>query len=444
MRLTEKLVGSFGREGKSFSTRCKLYCAGVLLIGIAIAAAAQSASVPLAQQPSIEAAGPASLTRSVDVKAIPGLIRNLTEGARVVRKTRVFQFGQVQVEPAVTPTLDPSTAEYDPSRNALLVSGNIGNQPAIEEIRFFREGETLYEAHDLYADAASEDDLFRGRAMPVLLEVADALLQGASELPQTRPLERALALSTMTVAAKPVLTSFGGVTNTTSAGITNGHVDMSCGKRWNGTMVINDSRGVYMWTLFGQNFGSAKGTVTLAGSSAPILSWTNTSIQIDPTVPWYWTPTASSVIAIATSTGQSASFGVDAVPSVQGRIYQQCTWYVAVARKYLGLSPSPSAYGGYQAITSSYVPRVGDQYQWSGRTSTGIALQHTAIVLGVQGPARQNDGNQVYTLSISQYNVGCDNNPSSYSTVFQVKNGSVVKYPQSSVGTLGVSTTFYR
>lgn len=166
------------------------------------------------------------------------------------------------------------------------------------------------------------------------------------------------------VVAQPTISAISGVSNLSVLGIYNGLVAMDCGKTWNGYRVVNDRTGTYPWKLSGQNFGSAVGTVTLGGQVVRITAWQPTSITIDPTLPWY-SGRLLTTLRVRTATGLVVSQGVSVVPAISSRIYGQCTHFVAYRRKQMGLQPSPTAFGGYSAITASYVPKRGDQYQWN-------------------------------------------------------------------------------
>lgn len=230
----------------------------------------------------------------------------------------------------------------------------------------------------------------------------------------------------------PQITGIAGVTNA-DAGITNGLADMPCGTLYNGYRVINNATGVYPWTLSGQNFGSAPGTVLLGGRAVKILSWQSNAITIDPTLPWAATPSQMS-LDVRTATGQlTPSQSIQVAPAISSRIYGQCTYHVALRRFQMGLVPSPYAYSGYATITSTYVPRRGDQYKW--------AAPHTAIIEAVSGPVT-NNGTSTYTITIGEQNADCRNGIDQFVTTFAVKGKIVTAYPTHPK--LGITTAYYR
>ena len=60
---------------------------------------------------------------------------------------------------------------------------------------------------------------------------------------------------------------------------------MTCGSKYNGGRVVNDSADTYQWNIVGGNFTYTKPTVTLAGRSVFVSSWTPTSIVAYPSGP---------------------------------------------------------------------------------------------------------------------------------------------------------------
>jgi hypothetical protein len=100
----------------------------------------------------------------------------------------------------------------------------------------------------------------------------------------------------------------------------------------------------------------------------------------------------------------------------------------------MGLTPSPSAYGGYTAISSAWAPRAGDQLQWSGT--------HTAIIESVSAPVVQGDLT-TYSLTISQYNGAGNNEYGTYETTFAVRGRNVVALPRFRDNGSG-ATSYYR
>lgn len=139
--------------------------------------------------------------------------------------------------------------------------------------------------------------------------------------------------------------------------------------------------------------------------------------------------------------GGVLNWGLNIVSAIKTRIFGQCTHHVAWYRLRMGKQPSPTAYGGYTTITGSYVPTVGDQYQFNNR-------QHTAILVGVSGPALSTGGVKTWTLTISEQNADARNNVRQYTTYFKTKtvgtSTSVLDYPRASYNTSYWSTSYYR
>lgn len=247
----------------------------------------------------------------------------------------------------------------------------------------------------------------------------------------------------LTAASAPLISSISGISSD-DAGISNGAASMSCGSTWNRWRILNDQPGLYTWTLNGSGFGTSPGTVTLQGIPAPITSWSNTKIQINPTlslvlfgVPEYAARDMDIRVEVRTVTGDAVSRIEQVVPSLRSRIYQQCTWHVAKRRLEMGLKPSPTAYlTGYTTIDKSWQPHAGDQLRWdltSGR--------HAAIIESVSGPSTVGT-KTVYGIRISQYNRGCDNMYSVYDTTFEVIAGVVTRKPQFSSTSTGAAAYY--
>jgi hypothetical protein len=100
----------------------------------------------------------------------------------------------------------------------------------------------------------------------------------------------------------------------------------------------------------------------------------------------------------------------------------------------MGLTPSPSAYGGYTAISPAWVPRVGDQLQWSGT--------HTAIIESVSAPVLHGDLT-IYWLTISQYNGTGNNEYGTFQTPFAVRGNRIEFSPSFRHNGAG-ATSYYR
>jgi hypothetical protein len=277
--------------------------------------------------------------------------------------------------------------------------------------------------------------LYSGRNIPITLESAtDA---AGSPRPQVMSATTLIARN-LTTSTGPQVSTIGGVSND-SAGILNGRVNMMCGKTWNGTLVVNDQDNAYPWYISGTNFGTATGTVTLAGRTSRIIQWTPTQIIAAPTANYTWGP-LTTLLTVRTPNGATTSSGVGIAPAIRTRIYGQCTWFVAYTRLNMGKQPSPYAYSGYSTITTQYAPQVGDQYEWQAA--------HTAIVTQVSGPVLTSGGYKTWTVQVGEYNAQCTNAFDSYTTQFQIRTtttGTVItKYPQSSVTSFGNATSYYR
>lgn len=342
------------------------------------------------------------------------LIDSLGGGLQRVDKTRIFYYGQLLVEKdRLDLDIQRQQGLFNRATGSLFVVGSLDDLTTIEDVRTLEVRGKIYVLRDIYLDGEAAN-LSEGRGLPILLE----------------------ASSTAASVSPPQVSSIGGVTSS-AAGVTNGRVDMTCGKTWNGGLAINDQTGIYPWTITGSNFGSTKGTVTVGGLTASIGSWSTTKIVATPTVPTSYGPATTS-LTITTSSGKT-DYAVSIVPAIRSRIYGQCTWFVALTRLNLGLQPSPTAYGGYSNITAQWVPQRGDQLAWNGL--------HTAIITSVSGPTVV--GNvKTYTLTVEQYNADCKNSYSRYTTTFQIQtvNGqsSVLSYPKSSATNLGSATVYFR
>ncbi len=242
--------------------------------------------------------------------------------------------------------------------------------------------------------------------------------------------------------APPSIGSIGGVTN--AFGLADGLYSTArlsgCGDTaYNGYRVINDVAGAYPWTLYGANFGTARGSITLGSMTVPIQSWTATSIRIDPTAPYYAVPT-SLLLTVRRADGATVSTSVSVAPSIRTRVYKQCTYHVAKRRLEMGRQPSATSYGGYAAL-EQWSPMRGDQLHWNGA--------HTAIIesigLPIAGPF--GSGETTIPITISQSNVPCGNGVTSYSTryKYRVQNNvrTVLERPKYSANSGGASG-YYR
>jgi hypothetical protein len=362
----------------------------------------------------------------VPVGKIDALIANQAQGKSLREIVRVFS-GGVQIDnPALGAGLIPKSAVFTAESRSLVLTGDLGGSEVLVDVRFVEsDDDSLVVVRDVYLDGVAADISF-GRGLPFQIDQKSSAEAGSPDIGSKNGVMNA-AVAT----PQPTMSSILGVSNS-DAGITNGKVDMDCGKSWNGYYAINDQLGKYKLTLRGNNFGSTRGTVTLAGRNVTISSWSNTSIVIDPTLPWNSGPVCT-IMKIRTANGATLDYGMNIVPAVRTRIYGQCTYEVARTRLEMGMSPSPTAYSNYATITGSYVPKAGDQYQWN--TSVG---KHTAIVTAVSAPVSSTGGIKKWTITVRERNADCRNGVRTYSTTFQTKttgsSTTVQSYPKSSSG----------
>lgn len=261
----------------------------------------------------------------------------------------------------------------------------------------------------------------------LLVALSGFLFAGLGPMSSKAPVQGAALV------AGPYINYITGITSTAS-GVENGLVKMSCGPKYNGGRAVNDTPDTYSWTIVGGNFGSSRGSVTLAGRTVLITSWSSNKIVGYPSVPYTSGP-MSTTLKVTTVNG-TLSYGVSIVPAIKSRIFGQCTHLVALKRKSLGLSPSTTAYGGYSSFTTSWVPRVGDQLQWNGT--------HTAIIVAVN--AYYNNGWSRYNIQVSEQNYDCKNSTRTFWDYFEVGVVSGTKkithyltHPS-----MGKATSYYR
>jgi hypothetical protein len=238
----------------------------------------------------------------------------------------------------------------------------------------------------------------------------------------------------------PSISLIGGVNS--SAGISNGLIEESAGTTWNGYHVVNDTTGYCPWTVTGTGFGTVQGTVTLNGRSVNVLSWSSTSIKIDPsgalfnpTQPWNWSP-VSTTLTIKTATGMQVSQAVKVAPAISGLAYGQCTFGAAYERKVL--NPNWTVFSSpYNSpnINASWTPKVGDQlfWKWYATPSSTVLSQHTAVITYVSPPVTTVSGKQTtttYTLKLYQWNLdsnnGIDTTETTTFSITKQANGQVV------------------
>ena len=407
-------------------------------------ATASGSEAPTEVASAVDAAASDVQVIAPTASAVAELIAKRAGGLKVVSLARVIEGDEARPAADGEVLIKPMRITYDAANGTVVVLGDLGGNHAVEDIRFFEHEGALHVIRDLYP-AAADATSFAGRSVPALLAAQDggSLAQRNEDMAVAMAAPPSSARGEVTAAAAkvpvPVLTSLGGVTNSDS-GISNGRVAMGCGKLYNGAMAINDATGTYAWTIKGLNFGASAGKVTVAGRNAKVLSWSASQIKVDPTVPVDWGP-ISTTFVVQTSAGVKSTFGVGIAPAIKSRIFGQCTNLVARARLKLGMQPSPTAYGGYAAITSSYVPKAGDQFHWSG--------QHTAIVLSVRGPVATAGGYKTYTLTVSEQNAACTNAVTTYTTTFQTqttaKGTAITARPISWIRRFAnVETVYYR
>ena len=389
-------------------------------------------SPPVELEPSTIVAAPQENAFEISVKSIDEVIA-IQSGNRPIKETlRVFSGGLLIDNQNLAFGLERKAATYFPDARSIIVRGEISGNEVLEEIRFVDLDDRVVLLRDLYLDGA-DADVTIGRGLPFVISTENAVTTTSGSEPRRKGESLLLAAT-----ALPYISSIGGVTSTAS-GISNGKVSMSCGKVWNGSYAINNETGAYKLTLYGSNFGSTPGIVTLAGRNAKILSWSNSAIVIDPTYPYDAAPVCA-ILKITTAGGSVLNSGLNIVSAIKTRIYGQCTHHVAWNRLRMGKLPSPSAYGGYSSITGSYVPAKGDQYQFNGAS-------HTAIVVGVSGPTFSTGGVKTWTVTVSEQNYDCNNSVRQYTTSFKTQTvnttTSVLSYPRASYGSYA-STLYYR
>jgi hypothetical protein len=363
------------------------------------AAAAQKEGAPdtalRAAEPTIESGEPrVRLVAPADEAEAVG---TLTRGLPVTTISRTFSHDALLPDTTQI-AMDVKLIELTPAEQSLIERGTALGRPAITEVRVVVYADRAYVIRDLYLDV-DDATVLMGRSTP-----ADLLNVGGN-------LDSRIAT---TAVAAPTVNGIQGTYTNYSAGVVNGKVSMGgCGSRWDGGLAVNDVPGPYTWVITGANFGTGRGSVTVAGQSAQVTSWSPTRIEVNPTVPYYWYPMCA-IVNVRTATGVVAVSGANIVPAIRTRVFGQCTWFVALTRLNMGMQPSAGAYQGYQAIDGNYVPRRGDQLQWLN--------QHTAIITDVQGPFTRSGGYTSWTVRIEQYNADCQNNWSSYPQTFEVQN----------------------
>lgn len=211
-------------------------------------------------------------------------------------------------------------------------------------------------------------------------------------------------------------------------GVVNGTVRMDIGKKYNGALVINDTAGVYPWTISGGGFGSKIGTVSLNGRSLPVTSWSDSRITVNLSTrdlnskaPLEFKSDFSHQLKVATKSGKNATRTVWWVPAVEGRIFGQCTWYVAWKRKAAGLGIL--SYRGYATMAPTWRPAELQGLKW------GVSY-HNALIERVEA-LKDNRGKLTgaYRLTIGEFNAGRANAYSQYEVTVNPAKG---QYPGAS------------
>ena len=211
-------------------------------------------------------------------------------------------------------------------------------------------------------------------------------------------------------------------------GVVGGVVKMDIGKKYNGALVINDSAGTYPWKITGKGFGSTAGTATLNAKTVPISSWSDTSITMDLSTkdlnskaPLDFSSDYTQDLKVKTKAGKAATKSVWWVPAVEGRIFGQCTWWVAKNRKAAKLSVPP--YRSYTALSTSWRPARLQGLKWG--TANHNALVDAAEALK-DGKGKLTGA---YKITISEYN---GKNANAYYQYAATGNPSKGEYPGAS------------
>ena len=307
---------------------------------------------------------------------------------------------------------------HDRATDSFLINGVVEDKLALEEVRFAKADGRLYVLRDIYLDPGSAPAM-AGRGLPAALDAPDARQRAA-----------ALSLSS----SSPAISSLAGISSSAS-GISNGVISVTCGS-YNGARVANDAMGTAPWTIAGTGFGSSIGRASLNGSTVKITSWSSTKVVVDPSLPWSASVLNNSILQLTTADGKIAKWLVTVAPAIKLRVYGQCTYGVAKKRYQLGLQPSPTAYGGYSAFGAAYVPKVGDQLQWSGK--------HVAIISRVYSPVSGSNGLLTWPIEMFEQNFNCLSSTTTTSTSFAVRGTTVVARPISRAYANEQASAWYR
>lgn len=220
----------------------------------------------------------------------------------------------------------------------------------------------------------------------------------------------------------------------------------------------------YYWTIAGNNFGAAQGSVWLLdgkmngirGVQLTIQSWSNTSIRVIANAPHTFTSHSGAslwVSRLRTKPAPASSLNWSSrshrlVGLIQSRGYGQCTWYVARTRLARGLAIPPSAYaqiGSLAAVGGSetgYVPQ-----QWDCLAYAGL---HVAIITSPVTRTASADGSLSYAFTVSEMNAATDERESSSARLYRLSRPdargrrTVVQMIGSNAGAAYVATGYYR
>jgi hypothetical protein len=170
-----------------------------------------------------------------------------------------------------------------------------------------------------------------------------------------------------------------------------------------------DFDGQTEWIVKGNNFGTARGSVTFIGVPFIVTQTTwlsNTSIKLRvKSTGTRATPTIFGQLKVITSSGLSVvKTGILIVPTINSRQYGQCTWWATARRIETGRSVQlrGQSYSGGRVIGTDYIPEVGHLLM------RPAAPQHQAFIETVSTTSTNWANNQrihTYTISISEANV---------------------------------------
>ncbi len=203
-------------------------------------------------------------------------------------------------------------------------------------------------------------------------------------------------------------------------------------------------------TITGANLGSSQGTATVYFEKYSNNQWSAPSSYVISKVTWGTGSTikvnlASNLsslpiaearfrVVINNVSYNTKTFAV--VPFIDGRQYEQCTWWVSKRTREQLLPPSNALYANVNSIINAdYVPTANDILSW--RTNVHEAFIESVAVT----PATTANGNvTTYVLTITEANVPWSGNsnstaPMTYSTTIKVKKTNGVNAFVSGYGT---------